>query len=101
MRGGCLSWMAPQLLKEGALDCEVFHQGNGPEGALCDRRAADCIGHRQNLLLELRREAQQAQHLADPNAADPFLPGDIGLALRLTGVEQRTPLKSLSEELNR
>lgn len=78
----------------------VFEQCHRTEGALSDRRAPDRLRHGQDVLLDLRGEAEHAHCLGHPGAGDPLSPGDVGLVGGLAGLQEGLPLDGLAEEFD-
>ena len=74
--------------------------GDRPQRPLGDCGSADHVGKREDLLLDLGREAEHAHDLGHPSTGDPFPPGDLGLARNLAGVELSPPLLGLQEEVD-
>jgi len=66
--------------------------------SLCDEGTASCVGHVQNLFLNLRRKPQQAHDLCHPGPGDPFVPGDFGLIYNLARLQESLPFDRLAEE---
>jgi len=54
----------------------------------------------QNLLLNLRGEAEHAHYLGHPGAGDAFLAGNFGLTGGLTGLQKGLPLDGLVQEFD-
>lgn len=77
-RGGDgLSHLVDQLSElELLLRC-VFALANGPEIALADPWAADHVGEGQDVLLDLRGEAEQAHGLGHPGGGDALPARDV------------------------
>ena len=79
---------------------EVLKLGNGPECPLADHWPPDRVGHRQNMMLDVRREGEQAHDLSHPGAGDSLATGDGRLVSSLARLQQRLPLERFAKEFD-
>lgn len=73
---------------------------DGLQCACGDRRPASHIGHGQNVLLDLRREAEHSHDLGHSRSSNPLTACDGRLIGNLAGLEERLPFDGLPEQLD-
>lgn len=98
-------WKAPcahllglldQILELGLLVSRVLELCNGAQRALGDCGPADHVGERENVLLDLRSEAEQTHDLGHAGAGDAFPTDNCRLGGNIAGVELPPLLLGLS-----
>ena len=68
------------------------------EHSFCNGGAVNCVGHGQDLFLDLRAKPQHAHDLGHTCPSDAFSFGDAGLVGDLAGLEERLPLDGFCVE---
>ena len=72
--------------KTGLLVGGVLDLRDGSQRPLRYHGSADHVGEGKDLILDLRRETEQAHDLGHSGPRDPFSTGDLGLIRDVTGV---------------
>ena len=73
---------------------------NGSEHPLCHGATVEGIGRREDLFLDLRSKAHEAQDLCYPSTGDSLLAGNIRLSGNLAGFQAGLPFDGFSEEFD-
>ena len=73
----------------------VVEHRDGPHNPLRDAWRVDALWQVENVLLNLRGEAQEHEDLGHAGAGDAFAAGDVGLTGDLSGVELALSFEAL------
>ena len=85
-----------RLFSDELLEClrllpRILDWTDRSESSFGNRRTSDHFRHGQDMLLDLRDEAQQSHNLSDTRPGEAFAAGDGGLAFHFAYVELPTP----------
>ena len=78
----------------------VCDAGNWPKAVFGQSRRVRVLCQTQDILLDVRREPKEHEHLSHTRPADALAPGDVSLPGDSTGVEFLPPLEGLAERLD-
>ena len=70
----------------------IFQHRDRTENTFADRRATHCLRHRQDVALDLGREAKQPKNFGHLSPGEALAAGEGRLIGHRTGREQRPPL---------
>ncbi len=73
-------------------------QRNRSQGFFCDHRSVGHRGQGQDVVLDLRRQANEGHNLGHSGAGDTLATGNLGLGANVAGVKLAPPLLGHPEE---